>query len=182
MISIPTLETERLILRAHRDSDLAAQAETMGDPDVVRHLGGTPFSREETWRRMLAAPGLWALLGFGYWAVERKADGVLVGQIGFADFKRALEPGIENIPEMGWIFAPSGQGQGLAGEAATAALAWGDEKFAGGEIVAIIDHANAPSIRMAERAGFSIREEALYRGAPILLFRRPGRPKTVPIP
>ena len=27
------------------------------DPEVVRHLGGTPFSREDTWRRLLCAPG-----------------------------------------------------------------------------------------------------------------------------
>ena len=89
----------------------------MGDPEVVRYLGGTPFSREDTWRRVLCAPGLWALLGFGYWAVERREDGVLIGQVGFADFKRDMEPGIEGLPEMGWIFAPHAHGQGYAGEA-----------------------------------------------------------------
>jgi RimJ/RimL family protein N-acetyltransferase len=171
---VPTLETERLILRAHRASDLDAQAATMGDLAVVRHLGGTPFSREETWRKLLAGPGLWALLGFGYWAVERREDGVLIGQIGFADFKRDLRPSIEGLPEMGWIFDPAAHGRGYASEAASACLAWADDNFAGSEIVAIIDHGNAASIRLAEKAGFSVREEALYKGAPILLFHRPA--------
>jgi RimJ/RimL family protein N-acetyltransferase len=171
--SVPTLETERLILRGYRASDLDAQAATMGDPDVVRYLGGTPFSREETWRRLLAAPGLWALIGYGYWAVERKEDGALVGQVGFADLKRDLDPGIEGLPEMGWIFAPHAHGRGFAGEAVAAALTWADAALAGQEVVAIIDHANLRSIRVAERAGFSVREEARYRDAPILLFRRP---------
>jgi RimJ/RimL family protein N-acetyltransferase len=171
--SAPTLETERLRLRAFRASDLDAQAAAMGDPDVVRHLGGHTFSREETWRKMLAAPGLWALLGFGYWAVERKSDGAYCGQMGFADFKRDMEPSIEGTPEMGWIFAPQMQGHGYASEACGAALAWVDAEMPGREVTAIIAHGNAPSIRVAEKNGFSIRQDASYRGDPILLLRRP---------
>ena len=169
----PTLETPRLRLRGFRASDLDAQWATMTDPEVVRHLGG-PASREDTWRKILGSPGLWALLGYGYWVVERRHDGAYLGQVGFADFKRDMEPGIEGIPEMGWIMAREAQGQGHATEAVLAALAWADEALGGGEIVAIISHTNAPSIRIAEKAGFSRREEAVYKGEPILLFRRPA--------
>ncbi len=144
----------------------------MADEVVVRHLGGRPFSREETWRKILASPGLWELLGYGYWAVERLEDGAYLGQIGFADFKRDMAPSIEDLPEMGWIFAPGAQGKGYAPEAAEAALAWADSNLHAPEIVAIIDHGNAASIRVAEMAGFARREEAIYRGEPILLFRR----------
>ena len=38
--------------------------------------------------------------------------------------------------------------------------------------VAIIAPDNGPSIRVAERTGFASRENALYKGEPILLFRR----------
>ena len=144
----------------------------LGDAEVVRHLGATPFSREEAWRRTLCAPGLWALLGYGYWAVERRDDGAMIGQIGFADFKRDMSPSIEGLPEMGWTFAPAVHGRGYAGEAVAAGLAWADASLRAPEIVAIVDPANAPSIRVAERAGFAGREEAVYRGEPILLFRR----------
>jgi RimJ/RimL family protein N-acetyltransferase len=168
----PTIETARLRLRGFRASDLDAQAAAMADEDVVRHLGGRPFSREETWRKILASPGLWDLLGYGYWVVERLEDGVYLGQIGFADFKRDMTPSIENIPEMGWILASLAQGKGYASEAAAAALAWADAHLDTPEIVAIIDSGNAPSIRVAEKAGFDRREEALYRGEPILIFRR----------
>jgi RimJ/RimL family protein N-acetyltransferase len=169
---VPIVETERLRLRAFRESDLEAQAKVMGDPEVVRHLGGTPFSREETWRRIAMASGLWSLLGYGYWAVERKEDGAYLGQAGFADFKRDLQPSIEGGPEMGWIFAPCAQGQGYASEAVAAGLEWIDRALNPPEVTAIIDHLNAPSIRVAEKAGFTVREEAIYRGVPILLFRR----------
>ena len=171
---VPIVETERLRLRAFRESDLEAHARIMGDPEVVRHLGGTPFTREESWRRIAMASGLWPLLGYGYWAVERKGDGAYLGQAGFADFKRDMRPSIEGGPEMGWIFAPHAQGQGYAGEAVLAGLGWIDEALPGREVTAIIDPGNAPSIRVAEKAGFSIREDAVYRDAPILLFRRPA--------
>jgi RimJ/RimL family protein N-acetyltransferase len=168
----PVLETARLILRPHRQEDLEAQAKALGDPDVVRHLGGTPFSREDTWRRLLCAPGLWNLLGYGYWVIAARDNGRYLGQLGFADFKREMIPGIEGLPEMGWIFTPAAQGQGYATEAGLAALAWADEVLRAPEITAIIDAKNAPSIRVAEKCGFNENEPATYRGEPILLFRR----------
>lgn len=172
---VPTIETPRLRLRAVAAGDLDAHAAMLGDPDFVRFLGGHVHSREEAWRKLLAAPGLWALLGYGYWAIEQRADGAYLGQIGFADFKRAMTPSIEGRPEMGWLLAASSQGRGLATEAVLAALDWADEALAGEEIVAIIDPDNHASIRVAEKAGFSQREEARYRDEPILLFRRPAR-------
>ena len=168
----PVIETERLRLRGFRASDLDAQAAAMTDPGVVRHLGGSPMSREDTWRKILASPGLWALLGYGYWVAERREDGAYLGQIGFADFKRDMIPNIEGIPEMGWIMAPEAQGRGYATEGVLAALDWAEKALGRSEIVAIISHANAASIRIAEKAGFAAREEAVYKSEPILLFRR----------
>ena len=168
----PLIETARLRLRNFREDDLETWAAAMADPEVVRYLGASPFSREDSWRRILCAPGLWTILGYGYWAVERRDDGMLIGQVGFADYKRAMEPSIEGLPEMGWIFAPHAHGQGFAGEAVAVGLAWADEALKAPEIVAIIDPENRPSIRVAERAGFGEVQEARYRDEPILLYRR----------
>lgn len=174
MRTAPILETARLKLRPFRESDLEPHAASLADPDVVRHISGHPHSREDSWRRMLCAPGMWTLVGYGYWAVERRADGVWLGQIGFADFKRDMRPAIEGIPEMGWIFASHAHGQGYASEAAAAALHWADETLRAPEIVAIISPGNKASIRVAEKAGFEERSEARYRDETILLFRRPA--------
>jgi len=172
---VPLLETARLRLRAFTPADLDGHAAMLGDPDVMRFVGGEPANREETWRKMLGNPGLWQFLGYGYWAVERRSDGVLLGQVGFADFKRDLEPSIENIPEVGWMFAPWAQGQGYATEAVSAALRWGDETL-GGEFVAIIDPRNNASMRLARRLGFHQEAGTLYHEDPILIFRRPASP------
>ncbi len=169
---VPLIETTRLRLRGFCESDLEAQAATLADPAVTRFLGGKPHTREESWRRMLSSVGLWPMLGFGYWLVERKADGCYLGQVGFADYKRDVTPSIEGSPEMGWIFAQHSHGQGYATEAVLAALGWADEQLPHDEVTAIISPDNEASVRVAERAGFDLRQTALYRGEPILLFRR----------
>jgi RimJ/RimL family protein N-acetyltransferase len=172
---VPIVETERLRLREFRESDLDRWAAVMAEPATVRYVGNQPLAREETWRRLLISGGLWPMYGYGYWAAERKEDGLLVGHVGLADFKRELTPSIEGIPEAGWIFAPDAHGQGYASEALAAVLAWADDNLSASEITAIIDPANAPSIRLAQRCGFSSCEDAVYKSEPILLLRRPAR-------
>lgn len=167
----PVLETERLILRPFLPEDLDGQAAALGDPGVMRHLGGPIEAREDVWRRMLAGLGTWPMLGYGYWAVRRRDDGVYLGNLGFADFKRDMRPSIEGLPEIGWLLAAHAHGQGYAAEGVAAALDWADRSLNAPQIVAIIDPENTPSIRLAERAGFS-QEAAVYRDAAILLFRR----------
>jgi RimJ/RimL family protein N-acetyltransferase len=170
--SAPIVETDRLRLRSFQEGDLDAQAATLGDPEVMRFIGAQPISREEAWRKMLAAPGLWAMLGYGYWAVERKQDGVLLGQVGFADFKRDIQPSLEGIPEMGWIFAPHAHGQGYAGEAVAAGLVWADAHLHASQICCIIAPDNAPSIKVAQKAGFRESATTTYKGEPTLILRR----------
>jgi RimJ/RimL family protein N-acetyltransferase len=168
----PVLQTARLTLRPFRAGDADAQAAMMGDAEVMRHIGGHALAREDAWRKLLCGHALWSLLGFGYWAVERRDGGPIIGQIGFADFQRGMSPSIMGLPEMGWLFAREAAGQGYATEAATAGLAWIDEAIGPPETVAIINPDNVPSIRVAEKCGFAAREPALYRDESILLFRR----------
>jgi RimJ/RimL family protein N-acetyltransferase len=171
---VPVLETSRLRLREQRAADFTRHAVMFADSEVVRYLGGKPLAREEAWRKLISCAGLWITLGYGYWSVERREDGAYLGQIGFADFKRALNPSIEGQPEMGWLITSDAHGKGYASEAVAAALAWADEALPGQEIAAIIDPQNAPSLRIAEKAGFTVREDAIYGEVPILLLRRPA--------
>lgn len=168
----PTLETERLILRAFRAEDLDSLAAMWADENVVRYIGGQKLGREDTWRRSLAACGQWPYVGFGYWVVECKSDGKVIGQAGFADFKRDMQPSIEGEPELGYVFAPEVHGLGLAGEACTAALEWADANLDATSYPAIISPENEASIRLAERLGFRRAPDATYRGETIALFRQ----------
>jgi RimJ/RimL family protein N-acetyltransferase len=170
----PTLHTERLVLRHIRPTDADYFAASHGDAEGMRHIGG-PMSREDAWRRAMAGAGCWGVLGIGLWVVERQSDHRTIGHIGFFDFQRDLQPSIAGEPEMGWIFASDGQGQGFATEAGQAALDWFDQKFGSISIPAIIDLANFPSIRLAERLGFERQADATYKGEPTGLYRRSSR-------
>ena len=173
--SAPVLETERLILRSFTHADLDAHAATLGDPEVARFLGGAPFTREDSWRRMMAGIGSWSALGFGAWAVELKSDARMVGHCGFFDFERDMQPSITGEPEMGWIFDPSVQGQGIAHEACSAVLAWGNANLAAKSYPAIIEPGNEPSKQLALRLGFERLPNAVYRDEQVALFRKAAR-------
>jgi RimJ/RimL family protein N-acetyltransferase len=170
--AIPTVETARLRLRGHGVEDLGDCAAMWADPAVVRHIGGRPFAAEETWSKILRYAGLWALLGYGYWAIEEKASGRYVGNVGFADFKREVQPSLDGAPEIGWALAPWAQGKGFATEAVGAATGWGDRHLAAAATVCMIDPDNAALIRVAQKCGYREFARATYKNQPTILFRR----------
>jgi RimJ/RimL family protein N-acetyltransferase len=171
-MNAPVLETERLRMRGHRVDDLIHCAAMWADPIVVRHTVGKPLTEEESWRRLLSYVGHWALQGFGYWVVEEKASGKFVGEVGFADYKRDIEPSLKGIPEIGWVLASAFHGQGFASEAVRAAVAWSDEHLASGRTACIIQLGNLASIRVAEKCGYRERHRTPYKGHEVLMFVR----------
>ena len=168
----PEIETERLTLRAHRLGDFADSAAMWADPEVVRHIGGQPRSGEDVWMRLLRNVGHWALLGYGYWVIREKSTGRFVGEIGFADFHRQIEPPFGDAPESGWALAAWAHGRGFATEALRAILAWGDSRFGGARTVCMIDPDNRASIRVAEKCGYREYNRTSYKGEPTILFER----------
>ena len=171
----PSIETERLLLRHIRPSDIDYFATTHANEDVMRFVGGT-VCREDAWRRAMTGAGFWGVLGIGLWAIESRSDHRTIGHVGFFDFQRDMDPPIAGEPEMGWIFSPESQGKGLATEAGQAALQWFDRTVKGVSVPAIIDIGNHASMRLAERLGFQRQPDAVYRDQPMGYFRRPARP------
>jgi RimJ/RimL family protein N-acetyltransferase len=171
-MAIPELHTQRLTLRPHTLADFEDSATMWGDPRVTRHIGGRPFTREEVWARLLRYVGHWAALGYGYWCVREREGGRFVGELGFAEMQRALEPAFGGAPEIGWALSPSEQGRGLAHEAVGAAIGWGDAHFGRARTVCLIDPDNARSIRLAERLGYRPYAHTTYKDHPTVLFER----------
>lgn len=169
---IPTIETERLILRPHRVDDFDAYAEMWADPDVVRFISGKPFDREASWGRFLRQAGIWQVLGFGAFAIEEKETGRYAGEAGFHDLRRSIEPSIEGTLEAGWALTPNVQGWGYATEAMAAAIGWAETVFPGRVMTCIIDPDNLPSIRVAQRLGFVELARTRYQDSAVTVFRR----------
>ncbi|MGO4571509.1 GNAT family N-acetyltransferase [Microvirga sp. 2TAF3] len=159
-------------MRCHRTDDFDDCLAMWADSGVTRFIGGRPFTQEEVWSRLLRYVGHWSLLGYGFWAVEEKATGAFLGEIGFADFKRTIEPSLEGMPEIGWVLIPKAHGKGYATEAVRAATAWGDTHFGEARTVCIISPENLPSIRVAEKCGYREFLRTNYKDKPAILFRR----------
>ena len=146
------IETERLILRPPEDRDRVALAAMNGDPRVGDWLGSTLTSEQNDAMidRVLAHI---AEHGFGFWAVERKADGVIAGMAGLLAMSADMPPG--PAVEVGWRLSPATWGQGYASEAARAAVEWAFAELKPPEVVAITAHSNLKSQAVMRRIGMS---------------------------
>jgi RimJ/RimL family protein N-acetyltransferase len=172
----PVLETERTLLRPHRAEDFDAYCAMGTDPAVFRFIGGRARTREESWQRLLRHPGMWSMIGFGFWAIEDKASGRFIGEAGFHDLKRAIEPSIEGVPEAGWSLIAGMQGRGLGSEIVRRLTAWADTDLQASRTVCIIDPENGPSLGLARKCGYREYASTVYHDhATMLLERmRPG--------
>jgi RimJ/RimL family protein N-acetyltransferase len=141
------IETERLVLRMFRESDTDAYAEMLGDAEVARFLGGKVMSRQEAWRSMAMVLGHWHLRGYGFWAVEERAGGEMVGRVGC--WRPEGWPGLE----VGWTLRRAYWGRGYATEAARASLEHAFNALGQTHVVSLIAPENVNSIRVAERLG-----------------------------
>lgn len=172
MTEAPTLRTERLVLRAPRLSDYEAYAAMWSEPEVLRFTQRVAPAPEMMWTRFVRAAGFWPILGFGVFTVEERSTGAFVGQVGFFDARREIEPSLAGLAEAGWTLSRAFHGRGYGLEATSALMEWSARALAGRRAVAIIDPDNAPSRALAVRHGFGAAGETAYRGDPVLLFDR----------
>ncbi len=169
--AVPPLETNRLCLRGHGIADFEQCAAMWADPNVTRHILERPLTEEESWARLLRYLGHWALLGFGYWVIVEKQTGDFVGEAGFADYKRKIEPSLKGLPEIGWVLASRAHGKGLATEAVQAITAWGDAQFRS-PTRCIIAPDNTASFRVAAKCGYREILRTTYNGHETVMFER----------
>ncbi|OLP56942.1 GNAT family N-acetyltransferase [Rhizobium rhizosphaerae] len=172
MPSIPTLETERLVLRPYRRDDFPAYVHLFADAEVTRFIGGVPFSREQAWARFLRQIGMWHYFGFGFFAIQERATGTFIGEAGFHDLHRVITPSIEGTMETGWALVPPAHGQGYATEAVAAALAWAKQSFPTLRRTCLIDVSNKASLRVATKLGFREVARTVYHGATVVILER----------
>jgi len=159
------LETERLLIRAFCDEDLAAFRTYRDDPEVARYQGwDVPYTEQQAYDFIVwagaAQPG-----AVGEWyqaAVERRDTRELIGDVAFHIMKR--DPRQAYI---GYTFSRAQQGQGFANEAVRALLNYLFGVLDLHRVVAECDVENVASYRLLERLGF--RREAHFIGS--VLFK-----------
>ena len=147
------LETERLILRHWKASDLPAFASLNRDP-VVMEFYRSILSEQES---NIFAERIKKSLeenGWGLWATERKDTRKFIGYVGLS--KPSFEAAFTPCVEIGWRLDRDAWGHGFATEAATRCLRFGFEQLNLEEILSFTAKANARSIKVMERIGMKL--------------------------
>jgi RimJ/RimL family protein N-acetyltransferase len=161
-----TLRTDRLTLRMLRESDFDAYAEMCADAETMRYIGdGEPLARPMAWRNLAMMVGHWSLRGYGLWAAEERATGVLVGRIGF--WNPDGWPGFE----LGWMLHRAFRGRGYATEGARAALQFAFTRLRQPQVLSLIHPENAASVRVAQRLGECLLGSVEVMGKSALVYR-----------
>jgi len=165
-MDIPTIESERLLLRHFSEADFGPMAQFFADP--ISSFYGGPCDRDDAWRKFAVYPGHWTLRGYGPWALERKDSGEFIGLCG------PWYPEGWIAPEITWALIPGHHGNGFATEAARRALdaAYSDHGWE--TAVSVIATENVASAAVAERLGATLEGVVdgrygaahLYRHAP----------------
>lgn len=148
------LLTPRLRLRGPQPDDFEALFEGIwSSPEVMRFVGGQPRPRALATERFAWSCELFQRTGMALWTVERRSDGAILGDCGVIPLE-GRGPEIE----LGYRLRRSTWGQGLATEAAAAALGHAMAPTAAGglglsRVVAVVEPDNVPSRRVLEKLG-----------------------------
>ncbi|MEU3525851.1 GNAT family N-acetyltransferase [Streptomyces sp. NPDC038707] len=156
-----TLETPRLVLRRWREEDVAPMAAIHADPEVMRWIrDGSVRDEQQTRDGIQAWEREWEAQGFGLFAVEIRSTGELAGFTGLS-VPRFL-PEVLPAVEVGWRLGRPHWGQGLATEAAAAAVRFGFEERGLERIVSIAQVGNDASERIMTKLGMRPVRETVH--------------------
>jgi RimJ/RimL family protein N-acetyltransferase len=149
---MPTLATERLLLRPWRETDKSPFAALNNDPRVYATLAG-PMLRNDSDALADRITAHIDAHGWGLWAVEVPDVADFIGFVGLSlpRFEAHFTPCVE----IGWRLAFEHWGHGYATEAARAVLRFGFETLQLGEIVSFTTTSNTRSRAVMARLGFA---------------------------
>ncbi|MGR3648106.1 MAG: GNAT family N-acetyltransferase [Shimia sp.] len=164
--TIPTVETDRLILRAFSEADLDAVF-AFNQTERSHWVGGPKETRHECWRVIIGILGHWAVRGYGFWMIEEKATGTQAGGVGILHHEGWDEP------ELGWHLYEGFEGKGIAYEAALAARTYAANNFAIPAPISYFDPENTRSVALAKRLGATLEREGEVIGHACHVYRHP---------
>lgn len=149
--TIPTLETNRLILRGPEPQDYPDFKATFTSYRA-RFMGG-PLNAYEAWMLYAAEIGHWQIRGYGMWMIHDRQNDKTLGMAG------AWKPAKWPEAEIAWVIWPDRAGKGYALEATHAVRDYLYAEKGWETAVSYIDPKNLDSIRLAERLG-AVRDRA----------------------
>jgi ribosomal-protein-alanine N-acetyltransferase len=158
---IPTLETERLILRKMKISDADDMFDYAKRQDVTTYLLWSPHGNREYTRDYLRyLQNRYALGEFYDWAVVDRESGRMIGTCGFTRIDTEHRCG-----EIGYVLNPDFHGRGFGTEAAERVVRFGFEVLELHRIEAKFMQGNHSSLHVMEKLGMTFegyRRDAMW--------------------
>ena len=148
-IKIPTLETNRLILRKILVGDCADVYEYSSRPETSRYLLWNAHENPKYTKKYLSyLQTAYRNEEFFDFGLVDKESGKMIGTCGFTDFDMD-----NKSAEIGYVLNPDFWGKGLAREAIMRVMAFGFAELRLHRITAKIMTGNSASKRVAEKCG-----------------------------
>jgi RimJ/RimL family protein N-acetyltransferase len=165
---IPTLQTERLIIRPFTPDDIEPSYQMNLNAEVSRYTGdGGILSHDELERRIKEdLLGDYQKHGFGRMAVGLKGGQDFIGFVGL----KYLED-MDEV-DIGFRFMSQYWGKGIATEAAKACLEYGFEELGLKRIIGMVLPENGASVRVLEKCGFVFEKKMMEDGMLIHVFSK----------
>lgn len=149
--NIPTMNTERLLMREMRVGDCFDMYEYAKKGEVTRFLTWSPHPDVEYTKSYLQNLKNHYKMGLFYdWAVVLKEENKMIGTCGFTRFNLA-----NNSAEIGYVINPAYRGKGIAVEAAKKVLEFGFVNLGLKRIEARYMVGNNASARVMEKLGMT---------------------------
>lgn len=167
---IPTLHTERFVLRAPKMADLQQFANFRAGPRSA--LVGGPFPAASAFTALCGIAGHWTLRGFGRFLVADRETDEALGIVG------PFFPDDWPEPEIAWTVFDNAEGRGVAFEAAQAAIAFAYGTLGWTTAMSAISPENTRSLALARRLGARHDGEFIHPEYGPLQIWRHAAPKT----
>ena len=148
---LPTLETERLVLRKMRLDDAADLFEYASDPEVSTYTTWGPHqSIQDSREFLMRILSLYESDQLADWGIEHKADAKFIGTCGFA-----LWDPYHSRAEIGYAMSRKYWGKGLMTEAARELIDFGFHNMQLNRLQAMCMVDNIGSARVMEKSGMT---------------------------
>jgi RimJ/RimL family protein N-acetyltransferase len=167
---IPTLETDRLLLRPMALDDVEPLLAVFSDPKVMAAFGVAPFDRAQMQRWVDRNLAHQTEHGVGLFSVILRESGLLIGDCGL----ELMDLAGVRVAELGYDLRSDCWNRGYATEAARAVRDHALGTLGLPRLVSLIRVGNAASRRVAEKVGMRLEAEIDRHGTAYLLFAMDG--------
>ncbi len=160
-------KTERLIIRELSKEDIEQLEALLSDETTMQYAATGVLSRSQIEGFVEHHINEYSSTGFGYWAIAVQSSGQIVGLCGLN--RHEVEG--ERTLHVNYRLDSRCLGKGFATETVNGLKQYCSDKLNESKLAAIIALSNIESMRVVERAGFSLLKETKFKAIDVKVYQ-----------